>query len=274
MKFAINYSEQAAALLAAGQIELDYFKCPDWPDLIARLAGHWPLAVHFNLKAGGGRMASSDWQQIEALLDRTGTPYVNLHLDPLVDDFPGFSVDTPDAAQFDAVEAQMLADLQVLVEHFGPQRVIAENVPYRGAQGRTLRPAVEPVVICRLLEETGCGLLLDISHARIAAHHLGLDEWEYMAQLPVHRLRELHFTGLHWREGRLQDHLETLPADWPVLDWVLERIRLGANGPGEWARPWMLAFEYGGLGEKFAWRSAPQVIVEQVPLLYQRLQNV
>jgi hypothetical protein len=29
----------------------------------------------------------------------------------------------------------------------------------------------------------------------------------------------------------------------------------------------MLAFEYGGVGEKFAWRSDPQVIASHVPKL-------
>ncbi len=34
-RFALNYSPQAADLLRAGQIEIDLFKCPAWPDLIA-----------------------------------------------------------------------------------------------------------------------------------------------------------------------------------------------------------------------------------------------
>ena len=51
-----------------------------------------------------------------------------------------------------------------------------------------------------------------------------------------------------------------------VLDWVLERIK-----SGQWASPWLLAFEYGGVGEKFAYRSNPQVIEEQVPQLYERV---
>ena len=29
MQFAINYSPQAAELLKTGQINIDYFKCPD-----------------------------------------------------------------------------------------------------------------------------------------------------------------------------------------------------------------------------------------------------
>ena len=36
-----------------------------------------------------------------------------------------------------------------------------------------MRPSVEPEVITRVVEESGCGLLLDISHARIVANYLG-----------------------------------------------------------------------------------------------------
>jgi uncharacterized protein (UPF0276 family) len=269
MDFSINYSTQAAALLTEGRIQIDRFKCPDWPDLIAEASRYCPVAVHFELKAGSGVLTDTSWKRVDLLLSETATPYVNLHLDPVLKDFPGFPVDTPEKNQFEQVVKRLIEDVQAVVSYFGAERVIAENVPYRGEAGRVLRPGVEPAVIRQVLDETGCGLLLDISHARIAAHHLGLDEQEYMAQLPVDRLRELHFTGLHNLNGRLQDHLEALQEDWPILDWVMERIRTG-----EWARPWMLAFEYGGVGDKFAWRSDQQIMAAQIPILYSKVHSV
>jgi hypothetical protein len=96
-----------------------------------------------------------------------------------------------------------------------------------------------------------------------------MDQRDYMAKLPVERLRELHFTGVHDLDGYWQDHLPALEDDWQALIWVLERIR-----SGEWPRPWLLAFEYGGIGEKFAGRSDPQVIAEQVPCLYELLKSI
>jgi hypothetical protein len=121
-----------------------------------------------------------------------------------------------------------------------------------------------------VVQETGCGLLLDIPHARIASHYIGMDEREYLAGLPVERIREMHITGLHVNQyGYLQDHLGMLDTDWPSLDWVLERIR-----GGEWGRPWMMAFEYGGVGEKFAWRRDPQVMQRDVAKLAERLSKV
>lgn len=269
MKFAINYSHQAARLLADGRIRLDRFKVPDWPWLVAEASAQLPVAVHFTLKARLGRLQNTNWSLVESLLEQTGTPYVNLHLVPEVKDYPFIPAHAPNPEHFALVTDAMLADVVATVEHFGAQRVIVENVPYRGPQGEVLRPAVEPDVIRRIVSETGCGLLLDISHARIAAHHLGVDAREYMQSLPTDQLRELHFTGLHRLGERLQDHLPVLPEDWLVLEWVLERVRCG-----DWPHPWLLAFEYGGVGEKFKLRSDEGVIALQAPRLYEMLSQL
>ena len=268
MKLAINYSQQADALVAAGHISVDYFKCPDWPDLVEKVSAVHPVVVHFSLRAGPGLLAGMDWEQIEALALRTGTYYINLHLDPTTEEFPDIPPDAPPERAPEVID-RMLADVQAVVDKFGPERVIAENVPYRGKHGIVLRAGAEPAVINQIITETGCGLLMDISHARISAHHLSMGADEYMQCLPVERLRELHFTGLHPIDGGLQDHLPILEGDWPVLEWVVERIRYG-----DWSRPWMLAYEYGGVGEKYADRSDPEVIAAQAPALARIVQPV
>ncbi|MEW5869934.1 MAG: DUF692 family multinuclear iron-containing protein [Chloroflexota bacterium] len=265
----MNYSPPAATLLQSGRIAIDRFKTPDWPGMIAEASPLCPVAIHFNLHAGHARPPSIDWDRLERLMDATGTPYLNLHLDASLEEFPHLPVEVPDPVQFEAVVQSILADVRAAVARFGPQRVIVENIHYRAGLGKILRPSVEPAVIRRVIDETGCGLLLDISHARIAAHYLGLDERAYIAALPLERLRELHFTGLHTLDDVLEDHLPILESDWPILDWALAHIRAGG-----WPRPWLLAFEYGGIGPAFAWRSDPQVIAEQVPRLYELVHEI
>lgn len=257
MKFSINYSTQAAVLYQQGSLPADRFKCPDWPDLIAEASRILPPAVHFNLQAGRGKLKKKDFPRIEQIAQSTQTPYINLHLEAKAGDYPEIPGDSdrPEHRRF--LLERMLDEIELVCGRFGRERVILENIPYRKA-GNALRLCAEPDFIRRAVEETGCGFLFDIPHARISAHELGMEESEYINRLPLQHLRELHFTGVHSFGDWLQDHLPALEADWARLEWVLERIRAG-----DWPAPWMLAFEYGGVGEKFTWRSAADVIARQ-----------
>lgn len=274
MKLAVNYSLPASKLAMDDHLPIDYFKCPDWPWMVEEAAVIKPVAVHFTLNAGSGRLDKTDWLLVENLLQQTGTPYVNIHIDPLNKDFPDLAVDTTDRSDIRSVTERLIHDVSVVVDRFGAERVIAENVTYYGADDpkiashdKTMRPGVLPEVIHQLLDETGCGLLLDIPHARIASYYLGMDEGEYFSSLPVDRIKEMHVTGLTMQDnGYLLDHLAMYDHDWIRLDWVLERIH-----QGDWSTPWMLAFEYGGVGKKFEKRCDPVVISSQLPELAQRL---
>lgn len=205
---------------------------------------------------------------IEQLARTTNTPFINLHLDAKQSAFPNISVNTTDKSDIDYVYQYILSDVLTMVERFGSDRIIIENSPFHGDQGNTLQLCVEPGLISRLIEETGCGLLLDISHAIITSIYIGMDPLEYLSKLPVHKLKELHFAGIHRIKGRWTDHLSILKRNWHWLDSVLERVR-----SGDWSMPWMLAFEYGGVGVEFEWRSKPDVILDQVPLLYKRVKS-
>lgn len=262
MKLAVNYSTQATVLLRDGLIEIDFFKCPDWPDLIEEAKKHAPVAVHFNLTAGSGRLHKTNWEQVKKLKEETNTPYVSLHLESTTKNFPGYSPETISKKKAKKVKETIFKDVETALQFFPSEQIIIENVPYRGKFGKVIRTAVEPDTICELLEKTETGLLLDISHARITANFLGMSEKSYLNQLPVQKIKEMHFTGLHPFNGWLQDHLPAIPSDWPVLDWVMQQIKI--NG---WAEPWLLAHEVGGVGEKFSWCSDGQALMRDISML-------
>ncbi len=268
MDFSINFSTQAAILFSQGRLKIDRFKCPDWPELIDEASGYRPVAVHFNLNAGRGKLENKDLKQVARLAAQTATPFVNLHLDARAADFPGIPGDTTDPGHLEQIYQKLVADAIRLVETFGAGRVIVENVPYHSG-GNVIRPAVEPELITRIVEETGCGLLLDLAHARITACYFGIEVSDYINRLPVSHLKEMHFTGVRDLGGRLQDHLPAQEEDWQNLEWALDQIRLGI-----WPSPWMVAFEYGGVGEKFIWRSSAQAIEENGRKLYNLIKSI
>lgn len=265
MKFAINYSPQAAQLLQTGQIAVDLFKCPPWHDLVAQAKQHCPVYVHFDWIAGRGLLADADLDALADWLEATDTPCINTHLAALRSDFPAGAAVSPDA-----VIEQAVRDIEVLGQRFGNARVIVENVPYpEGSQRSLLAEVVDPQVISEVVQRTGCGFLLDLAHAVRACEGTGRhDVKAYLNALPVAALRELHVVGIlpaADERGVRHDHFELTAADWTLTEWAVAQIRAG-----RWGAPGVMAFEYGGVGPLFERRSKPAVIAAQAPRL-QRL---
>ena len=272
MKIAINYSPQAERLVSKEAVKLDLFKCPPAsdpvmvahaPNFLREAAQCRPVYIHFPLFAGSGDLEAVNWDEIEVALRQTDTPYINVHLQAETKDFPLLRADTDAAADIARLTDVFLRDIALLTQRFGPERVIVENVVYRGAEGKYLYPCVDPAVISHVVTETKCGLLLDTAHARLTCLALGIDVKEYIARLPVAQLKELHVTGTQFDGQRVRDSMAMSDEDWAVAEWVLREIKAG-----RWAKPWVLAFEYGGVGPGFAWRSEADVIAKQLPRLW------
>lgn len=295
MKLAVNYSATAAQLLTGGEIAFDYFKCPAWPDLITTAQALRPVNVHLPLLVGAGRGdaldsetgAAPDWRRFEVLLAQTGTPLINVHLAAPPRDYPGMPPDTADPAHIEWVAERLSADLSAVVRRFGADRVIAENNP--PSTDDCLRPAYRPEVIARVVRATGCGLLLDLAHVQLAAAALGMDARRYAGMLPVERLREIHVAGVqrvegHWLArlaqhgvpaaavetlaGRMFDHLPMTADDWSLAEWALAQVRCGA-----WREPWIVTFEYGGVGPLWEAITDIDLLRVQVPRLHRAVSS-
>jgi len=299
VNLAVNYSAAAAGLFREGRIEVDRFKCPAWPDTVAAARALHPVYVHLPLRVGAGigdaidteKRRPADWQPLEALLARTDTPQVNVHLAPFVSDFEGIPVDSNDPADVEMLYAHALRDVQALVDRFGPERVAVENAD--DGKGRILHAALRPEFVRGLVQEAGCCFLLDVAHARMAAHLLGMDARAYLAGLPLERTTEIHLAGIQpfagrWlalmrgsglsREelgwfaglepGQPVDHLPLIDEDWDFYAWGLEQIR-----QGRWGRPWIVTLEYGGVGPVWEMLTDRDILAEQVPRLYGMIRN-
>jgi hypothetical protein len=264
-RLAVNFSPQAAGLVASGAVTVDLFKVPDWPELVAAARRHLPVYVHFPNQIGAAREKPEVALAAELMRD-TGTLNLNVHCAPSKERFPDIEVDATDAASLATVTEALAADLAPACHLFGSHNVIVENLIYRGKDRGLLRAGVAPEVLGELVDGSGCGFLLDVSHARITAATLGIDPWRYIDSLPVHALQELHITGVHVIDGGLRDHLPFQDSDWEFLDGVVARVKAGA-----WPAPSIVAFEYGGVGPVFEWRSDEDVLAEQLPRMRRAL---
>lgn len=289
-EFALNYSELAARLVREGAIRVDRFKCPAWPDLVARVQTEFPVYVHFGLRVGPGRGVAidgetnqpADWSRVEQLLRATDTPYVNLHLAPTAGDWPGIPEEAAEPYRAREALERLSRDVRAVVERFGPERVVLEND--WGEVDWFPRAACLPEVIRGVVQESGCGLLLDLAHARLAAQRLGVRPATYVSALPTARLREVHVSGVRrigraWVQrmeragagqptiaryrGQLNDHLPLTASDWRFVSQSLDNVRAGA-----WGRPDLATLEYGGVGPLWEAVGEESSMVEQATRLY------
>jgi uncharacterized protein (UPF0276 family) len=296
MEFAVNYSRAAVELLHAGKIRVERFKCPAWQDLVSTIQRTHPVYIHFPLLVGLGigdaidaeTNQPADWKKVEALLAQTDTPFVNLHLAPTTKDYPNLPSKTTDPAHVEMILENLLRDVNAVAWRFGAARVVVENVSADG--GATLMPALMPQNITRIVNETGCGFLLDLAHARIVAKYLGADEREYVRALPVEKIREVHITGVQRMAGRFVellhcanleynffeqlidqeiDHLPMTEPDWTFADWAMQQIHAGA-----WREPWVVSFEYGGVSGAWETLTERDVLARDVPRLYEMVKGI
>jgi uncharacterized protein (UPF0276 family) len=82
----------------------------------------------------------------------------------------------------------------------------------------------EPELFSFLVNEIGCGMLLDLSHARISANNMRWkDVQTYLSALPLDQVREVHTNHPGWQGDQMVDaHQPLQHEDLPYLSWVLD----------------------------------------------------
>ena len=104
--------------------------------------------------------------------------------------------------------------------------LILENITYTNRFPSSEMSEAE--FITRILEETGCGLLLDITNLYINSKNFGFDWREFLNELPMERIVQLHFVGAHEHNNRLIDaHANKTNAEiWEVFREVCSRTNV------------------------------------------------
>ncbi len=107
-------------------------------------------------------------------------------------------------------QAARAADVPLLLENVDP-------LPWPG-----YAYYAKPDWIKQVLDRTGCGLLLDTGHAQVAAAQFEMDAVDYIRQLPLERIAQVHVSGPRVQNGRLFDAHEPLQKeDYRLLEYVL-----------------------------------------------------
>ena len=255
MKFAVNYSNPLIRLIKEEAIEIDLIKCPDWEGMLKEARPYGQITIHYNIHIGLGEVHRLDLERIRCFMKQSATPHVNAHL------VTPRNFNPDDSTEVIKINQLWREEIAFLIENFGSQNVTLEHYPYTSATP-WLRTATDASIFSQVIKDTGCQLLLDLAHAQITADTLGLDAEAYISALPLDRLTEVHTTGIKRHAGILTDHFEMGEDSWELLDWALQNIR-----NGNWHTPEIVAFEYGGVGDTFVWRTDYRHLKTQIPRL-------
>lgn len=100
--------------------------------------------------------------------------------------------------------------------------ICLENLDYH--PGGAYEFVCTPEFISEVISETNTGLLLDLSHARVSAFHLGLNIHDYIDKLPLEKVMEVHISRTGMVDGVLEDlHLDPDDNDYDLLGKVINK---------------------------------------------------
>ena len=178
-------------------------------------------------------LVRSDPAELESLASvlcaeqkRTGSPWLSAHLDCYTREEAHAYLQRGQRLPY-CTEREGLDLICRAVEGIKPHLpvpLLLENMP----QWPTPEwdPATSPAFITRVLDETHCGLLLDLAHVRVSAANLGRKVHAYAEELPLDRVVEIHVSGPRREDRWWHDSHETMvDEDYALLAWVLERAR-------------------------------------------------
>ena len=193
MKLCVNYLEETKALLEEGKIDfIDYIKLYSINSDLSPLK--WCITkkdvmFHGIVGENGSNIADKnfflnrDLDLQRRYYDITKTPYISMHINALEEPIPN---------EHEAI-FNIKKNVERLRKEFG-REVILENIP--GIIGRGEHNFYSnPDFISKVINETSCGFLFDIGHAKVASEVLNISFENYVKRLPMDKIIEVHLAG-------------------------------------------------------------------------------
>jgi uncharacterized protein (UPF0276 family) len=232
VELAVHYFSELLALAQDPEIDFAYVKIGDWLEEAAFEVLADSLRKRFLYHARSlVRDSAAETRELITHLggwqQRTGCAWLSAHLDYYTDNEVDAILHVGSQGYRYDVEQSFarICEAAKIVAAQLPVPLFLENVPNWPWPGE-IDVGVRPDFICRVLDETGCDLLLDMAHARIAAAALDCDPEDYLQQLPLGRVVEIHVSGPRHESGAWLDCHEPLQdEDFALLEWLLQRTQ-------------------------------------------------
>lgn len=191
-----HLAEMAATRPPAGWLEVhpeNFLANPHAAELLVELSAQYRISVHtvgISVGSAGG-IDRLHVQRIRELVDQITPVFVSGHLawstygaEYLNDLLPlPYNEETLQIVSVHIDEVQNTLGLPYLIEN---------PASYLGFDSSTLK---ETEFLRKLVQQTGCQLLLDVSNVVVSAHNMGFDAHQYIDDFPADAIVEMHLGG-------------------------------------------------------------------------------
>ena len=222
MKLCVNYLEEVRELIEEGKIDyIDYLKLfsingdlsPfDWCISKKDVMFHGFIGETGSNIADKNFFENRDIEKQKEYFEKSNTPYISMHINALQEPIPN--------------EEEALTVIKENVDRLRKEferEIILENVlAFEGREEYNF--FANPEFISKVIEETKCGFLFDIGHARAAAEVLNIPFDNYVERLPMDKLIEIHLAGCMKKiDGKLTpNHSKMNEEDYIFLENLLK----------------------------------------------------
>ena len=228
----LAYREPFRDELLQKQSEVDFIEIigdhyldapPERMDELALLSEHFTLVPHFtNLSLGSAEGLDPVYlEKITLLIRRLNPPWWSEHIG--FTRAGGVNLGHPAPLPFTKEAIDVMTKNIITARRAIATPLILENVCspllWPGAE------MDEPAFIREVLGFCGCGLLLDVTNLLTHSTNHGGTPADFLDQLPLDRVVQVHFSGGHEAKGRLiESHAQPVTeAVWQLLDLVVAR---------------------------------------------------
>lgn len=227
----IGYRHELASLMPPYMAQIDWFELqadrfvpagPRQRDELLHIAAERPCVPHFvDMSIGSpGPLSMRYLESMSTIVDILDAPWFSDHLCYTRIDGLRLGHLTP-LYRTRQLASEIAEKANIAQDRVG-RRLLLENISYPLDVGGEIS---ESEFVSIVLEESDCGLLLDVANVYVNSRNHGFDPYEYLLSLPLNRVEQFHVAGHHHSEtGLLDSHDSAVAGEvWQLLDFALGR---------------------------------------------------
>lgn len=192
-------------------------------DELEELSERWAVIPHgVSLSIGTvGLLDREHLRRIRLVTEITGAPYYSEHL--CFTQVPGIELGHLAPLWLTEPVLRSTIDHVHQVQNELARPLVLENVTYLFEVPNAAMRQAE--FFAKLVEATGCGVLLDVTNVYINSVNHGFDPDEFLDEMPLENVVHVHLAGGYWEDDVLIDgHSHPVPEEvWALFDVLASR---------------------------------------------------